>query len=120
MLEKKKKPLGETCDTHEGSVRNHEQKGELNNIWKELKIGNRTTCVPKKKKRVLNCDQNVFSAIYILHLFFNSYVFIENRYESKYGSVREQTWFDVYLSGRWLGAAMRTVWEGDPLRAFQG
>lgn len=33
----------------EGSVRNHGQKGELNNIWKELKIGNRTTCVPKKK-----------------------------------------------------------------------
>lgn len=54
----------------EGSVRSHEQKGELNNIWKELEIGNRTTCVPKKKKkRVLNRDQDIFSAIYILHLF---------------------------------------------------
>lgn len=64
----------------------------------------------------------IFSApyIYSTYLFFNSYVFIENRYESKHGSVREQTWFDAYLSGRWLGAAMRTVWEGDPLRAFQG
>lgn len=51
MLAKKRNLSEKLVIRMEGSVRSHEQKGELNNIWKELEIGNRTTCVPKKKKK---------------------------------------------------------------------
>ena len=49
MLAKKRNLSEKLVIRMEGSVRSHEQK--------------------KKKKRVLNRDQDIFSAIYILHLF---------------------------------------------------